>query len=150
MSSNSRKLFLLIYGLPLLLVFPIAFLGASVFRAGTISVEVIAKHPDGTELTCRIPAALVPIAVQLTPCEVLHEVRREIQREMPEALDIARAAVRELARCPDGVFLEVQDKEDFVTIEKKDAKLSVFVDTPDETVRLELPFHTVSSVLSAI
>jgi len=150
MSPASRKLFLLIYGLPALLVVPIAFVGSSVYRAGTISVDILEKHPGGTELGARIPAALVPVAIHLAPCHLLREARQEIDREAPWALAAARAAWKELSRCPDGILVDVQDETDIVTIEKRGAKLLVSVDTPDETVHLELPFHTVSSVLSAI
>jgi hypothetical protein len=148
MRSRPRTLFLILFGLPLLLVAPVAILGASVFRAGTIDFEVHERNGCSVEGT--VPAAVVPIALRFLPAEVLDDVRGEVRCEAPYALDVARAVVREISRCPDGVFVDVQGRDEIVSIEKREGKIRILVDTPDEVVRISVPLHTVSSLVAVI
>ena len=150
MNSQSRKLFLILFGAPLLLAIPVVLLGSSIFQAGTIEFEVHEKHPGGCSLEATIPAALVPVAMRLAPAQAMHEVRAEIDTEIGDCMKIARAVLKEISRCPDGVFVDVRTACEVVTVEKRNGRLEVTVDTPHELVRASVPLHTVASVLSAI
>jgi hypothetical protein len=150
MKSKSRSLFVILFGVPILFVLPVAMLGASVFHAGSIDIEVYEKYPNGSSIEATLPAAVIPIALRFIPNEVLEEVRCEVGAEAPYALDVVRAAIREISRCPDGVFVDVQSADEVVVIEKIDGKMQVLVDTPGEMVRISVPLHTVSSFVSVI
>jgi hypothetical protein len=42
------------------------------------------------------------------------------------------------------------DDTDIVTIEKRAGKLHIYVDTPEETVKIEVPLRVVRQTLSAL
>ena len=148
--KSGRMLWVILFGIPALLMVPVVLIGSSVFQAGTIEFEVVEKGPHGSSVSAIVPASVIPIALALTPNDLLDEVRCEVDGEAAYALEIAKVAWKELARCPDGVFVEVLDGEDYVTIEKRGGEMLVFVDTPSETVRLSVPLHTVTSLLTSI
>jgi hypothetical protein len=148
--ANGGKLFAILFGLPLLLIVPVALVGSSVLHAGSIECHVMDKTGHSTSLGVTVPAALVPVALHLAPEVVIDDVRCEMGPEARQGIEIARAALRELGRAPDGVLVEVRSSDEIVFIEKKDGAFHILVDTPQENVRVSVPIRTASSVLDAI
>jgi hypothetical protein len=150
MKRNDRVLFALLFGIPLLLVVPVALIGSSLsFEPGRIEVQVLDKHGGGS-VGVNAPALLVPLAMHLAPDVVIDDMRCELGEEGEQALAIARAAVRELARCPDGILVDVRTRDEVIFVEKKGRAFLVHVDTPGETVHATIPLSAIGSVLDAI
>ena len=113
--------------------------GALVYSAGAIRVEVLEKHEGGQHINLIIPAAIVPVALAFVPNEHL----QEITDEMREVLPLVRIAAEELARCPDGILVEVRDSNDHVLIQKRNGSLMVDVESRDEEVHVSFPLSMV-------
>jgi hypothetical protein len=150
MKSGSNRLLAILFGLPILLVLPIVLLGSSIHRSGVIELSILEKSHDGTSIEVRIPGAIVPVAMHLIPDVTIDGVRREMGPEAREAIGIARTALRSIGQAPDGVFVDVQTPDEIIRVEKRDGKIRVIVDTPDEAVRISVPLPVASSVLAAL
>lgn len=150
MKRNNRTLWVILLGIPALLVLPVAIVGSSLVTGGSIELQVYEKHDGGCHVGMTIPAGIVPIACRLVPNVVIDDVRLDLDDEARQALRIAEVVADELRGVPDGVFVDVIDGTDIVTIEKVDGNLKIFVDTPDETVRLSVPLGTVSHAIRAL
>lgn len=150
MKAKPRTLFAILFGIPILLLAPAWVIGSKLGHAGTIEFSVHEKGPDGCQISGSVPAILVPAAVRLTPDSVLEEVRHELRCELGDAAEMARAALEELSRCPDGILVDVRTPTEVVTIEKRDGHIRVDVDTPHEKVQAAVPLQTMRSFLSAI
>jgi len=150
MSAKPRTLFAILFGIPILVLAPIWLVASKIPGAGAIEFAVYEKGPHGCRVAGSVPAILVPAAMFLTPDSALDEIRCELPTEFGDAAKIARAALRELARCPDGVLVDVRTDTEVVTIEKRNGSLRVHVDTPDENVHAAVPLSALRSVVAAI
>ncbi|MBZ0266927.1 hypothetical protein K8I85_02125 [bacterium] len=150
MKSGSARLFAILFGLPLVLVVPVALLGASVFQAGTIDLEVLEKGEDGMSLGVTVPGALVPVAMRFIPECTIDDVRCEIGAEGRAAIRMAEAALQSLRGAPDGVYVDVRTQDEIVRVEKKGNRFHLYVDTPDECIRASVPSRVASQVLAAL
>ena len=112
MNSKPRTLFAILFGVPLLLLVPAWIVGSSVYQAGSIEFSVHEKGPHGCQVSGKVPAILVPAAMHFAPTCVIEDARREMECEIGDALEIVRAATRELARCPDGVIEAIESTMD--------------------------------------
>jgi hypothetical protein len=148
--KRSRTLWMILFGVPLLLVLPVVLIGSGTWNSGMIHVQVHEKSGHGTSFGAHVPAAIIPVALQFAPQEVWDELRAELGSEAPQALPIVRAALRDLSRCPDAVLVDVQSRDEMVSISKKHGAIEVYVDTPDEVIRVSVPLGSVGSVLSRI
>jgi len=150
MKRNDRVLFALLFGVPLLLVVPVALIGSSLsLDAGHIEVQVIDKNGGGS-VGVSAPALLVPLALRFAPDVIIDDMRCELGEDGKQAIAIARAAMRELSRCPDGILVDVRTRDEVIYVEKVGRTLRVHVDTPDETVHATIPLSTIGSVLDTI
>lgn len=146
MRTKTRTLFAIIFGLPLLLAIGLGFAGATLYHAGTFHLEVYEKHSDGASVGIHVPATAAHAVAFLLP----RVVEAQIPDEARQHLGVARAAMEALSRCPDGIFVDVESDQEIVLIEKRDGKILIHVDTPDEAVRASFPVRSVSSLLSVI
>jgi hypothetical protein len=138
-----------LFGVPILLLVP-AWILVSRIPQGAIEFAVQEKGPHGCSVTGSVPAILGPAAVHLASGSCMEEIRREIRCELGDAVEIVEAAIRELSRCPDGVLVDVRTATETVTVEKRDGRLWVDVDTPEENVRAVVPLEVVRSFVAAI
>lgn len=150
MKKQNRTLWAILFGLPALIVLPLALVGSKVLTAGSIDIDVVEKHGGGSTVGIHMPAAIVPVAVHLMPSFKVDDIRTEMGPEARDALRIAAAVIGELERVPDAVLVEVMDDTDIVTVEKRDGGLHIYVDSPDETVRVQVPLRAVRQTLSAL
>jgi hypothetical protein len=148
MTRKTRTLFAILFGVPLLLVLPLAFLGASILVAGDVEVHVAEKGECAETVDIRVPAALLPALVRLTPVGAVAKCHME--PEARRACRLATALLRALEDAPDGVYVDVRTRDEIVLVEKKDGALRVDVDTPEEVVHAAAPLRAVRSVLGAI
>ncbi len=150
MKKRSRGIWVVLFGLPLLLILPVARLGSAMVHTGTIDVRVTEKGEDGTSIGARIPAIVVPIAFHIAPDDILDEIRCEMGGEAAWTLDVVRAAVDELSGVPDCTLVEVRTPTEIVTVEIRSGKMEVQVDTPDEAITASVPLRSLSAFANAI
>ena len=149
MRAKPIALFAILFGAPIVLLVPVWIFGSSL-AFGSIEFDVREKGPNGCRVSGSVPAILVPAAVHLAPRCAMDDIRREIRAELGGGVEIIEAAFRELARCPDGVLVDVRTATEVVKVEKQNGRLRVHVDTPCETVRAVVPLDVVRSFVSAI
>jgi hypothetical protein len=148
MRPQSRTLFAIIFGLPIVVAAPIALVGSKLLTDGTVEVHVVEKGRNGGTVDVCVPASFVPIAVGLGSACRFEDCH--LDKEAREALRIADAAIGAMAGAPDGVLVDIRTPDEVVTIEKAGGVLRVHVDTPEEFVRASVPLNAVRSALSFI
>jgi len=148
--KSSRKLFGILFGLPLILIVPVALVGSSVYHAGVIEVDVREKGEYGSSIRLTVQGAVVPLALRFIPECHIDGVRCELGEDARMALELGEAAVRTLGQAPDGVYVDVRTRDEVITVEKRRGSFEVHVYTPDETVRLKIPVGVARNVLAAI
>jgi hypothetical protein len=116
--------------------------GVMTYNAGAVKVSVDENRPGGDHVHLFVPAVMVSPALRLIPEEELRKHAREIQPWLP-AIKIAS---RELAKCPDGILVEVIDTDEHVTITKQGGALVVDVKSADENVHVAVPLQMIHSV----
>lgn len=148
MRPQTRTLLAIVFGLPLLIILPIAFLGASVMCSGNVEVHVVEKGGAGETVDVCVPAALLPAVVRLTP--VCAFASCHLDRDARRGLRAASAMLDAMEDAPDGVYVDVRTRDEVVFVEKRNRVLRVEVDTPDEVVRVSAPLKAVRLVVRAI
>lgn len=140
---NSNPVLKIVAGLAVcgLLLFTLA--GAAFISAGTVYVSVEEKGSDGFSISIPVPVNLASTALSFIPEEELQEIREEIGPWMP----VVNAVLAELARCPDGPLVEVENDRETVSIVKQGGKLVIDVDNRDETVHLSVPIRGVEKLV---
>ncbi len=141
--NNTNPVLKVVAGLAIcgLLLFTLA--GAAFISVGTVYVSVQEKGSDGFNITIPLPVNLASIALSFIPEEDLEEIRAEIGPWMP----VIEVVLAELARCPDGPLVEVENARETVTIVKRGGKLVIDVDTRDETVHVSVPIRGVEKLV---
>lgn len=120
--------------------------GAFVYDMGAVRVSVQSKHPGGEHIRLIVPAVAAPIAMQFAP-------KRELQKAIEEAgpyLPAIKIALEELAKCPDGPFVQVTGPREKVNIAKQGDALVIDVDDEGETVHVSVPLKAVGVVISQL
>ena len=120
--------------------------GVYTFREGVIRVDVDEYHANGSHVHFFLPAAMVPMAVHLTPREHLRDAGEQLRPWLPTV----RAFTKELRRFPDADLVEVRDKESHVQIRMQHGKLQIDVDDPGEQVHIVCPLETIDDVTSEL
>jgi hypothetical protein len=124
-----------------LLLFTLA--GAAVISAGTVYVSVEEKGADGFSISIPLPVNLASAALSFIPEEELEDIRAEIGPWMP----VVEVVLEELARCPDGTLVEVEDDRETVSIVKRGGKLVIDVDNRHDRVHVSVPIRGVEKLV---
>jgi hypothetical protein len=141
--ARSRAQLALFWKTTLLVVASLAAIGALVVAGtGVIWVSVQEKQPGGTQLRLAVPAILVPVGLRLVPRDVWREQAAPAQPWMP----VVKAAADELKKCPDGTFVEVRSRSEYVNIAKRGGEMVVDVDDEDNVVHVAFPIYLLGSV----
>jgi hypothetical protein len=107
-------------------------------QAGTVRVSVHESGPDGSDVSLRMPAVLLNLAIAFCPTpHVLDDP------DAASALGVLEAVADELVSMPDAVLVDVREPGTTVRIEKRDGRLLVRVREPGERVDIEVPIGSV-------
>ena len=117
-----------------------------VYRAGMIVVNVSEKRPGGSKVHVIVPGILASLGMALVPHVELGKCSAHAAPFLP-ALD---AAARELVRCDDGLFVDVEAHDAHVTITKSNGSLLIDVDDADATLHLSVPLQALTAVTSVL
>ena len=146
MDQATRQPLLIVGAIVALGVILFGAIGAYVYQAGMVVVEVSECGPDGSDISIRIPGALINGMIQVVPSEVFHEAEEEIRYAGP----LIRAVCDKLSDLPDFVLVEVENRHDHVEIVKRGNKLIVDVESPGERVHIVVPFSVVKTAAKKI
>ena len=123
---------------------PVA-LGAVVAGTGVMVVDV--KQADGTRIVVPVPLLLAETAARCAPTRNAtaagdRQLAR-VQRYLPAAEEVLAA----VAQSPDFELVRVDDGDEHVRIDKVGDVLQVHVDSPRETVAVNVPFELARQAL---
>ena len=127
----------------LCVVTTIAVASVYVVRDGIVTVSVDEKTGDGAHFTLPVPGSAFRLAMFVADHALSEHdrraLRREIQngmRQVPTGVD---ALVRELRNCPDMTLVEIEGRDERVTIQKRGGTLTIRVDDSQANVRITVP-----------
>lgn len=124
--------------------------GAYAFHDGVVRLSVDEHQSFNkereTHLHLILPAALLPAAAHFVPEEQLRHAASEVRPYLPAI----RFATQELARLPDCDLVEVLEGQEHVQIRTRGGKLLVDVESPEETVHVAFPLHTLDQLAQQI
>jgi len=110
----------------------------------TADYAVVDVRDGGTRIVVPVPVFAVSFPMRFAPPEARYvEVPEIVRRYLP----LARRAVEVLQDARDAVLVTVEDGRESVRIEKVDDEIEIEVIDEDEEVRVQIPLHTVTSVL---
>jgi len=116
---------------------PVA-LGTVVAATGVMVVDV--KDSDGTHIVVPVPLLLAETAARFASTrKAAGAVDRELARARPY-LPVAEEVLAALVDGPDGELVRVDEGDEHVRIEKVGDMLQVRVESPRETVAVNVPF----------
>ncbi len=138
-----------IFGVALLSLLMVGF-GWSVIRAGVFEVTVQDAGPAGCDLNLIVPAAFVHTALKIVPDRIFEELRHELDHEIGDHWNMILAAAKELDEIPDGLLVEVSDRDEHVRVSKNNGHYHVEVTDGDDEISVVLPEGFVYRVLREI
>jgi hypothetical protein len=134
----------LILGAFVLSIAGVGFAAAAVYHAGSIAVDV---QDRDTDFRLAVPAAVVHLAVMLTPASMIREATREAEPYFPAIA----AGWQEFERTPDFVLVSVESPRETVRVEKRGDRILVLVEGQDGSrVNVAIPLRTVRALISKL
>jgi hypothetical protein len=122
--------------------------GTLAYSGGVVEVCVREKTKDGHHIHLPLPALAGPTALQFIPARHMHFGHDA--KDMAQWMPVVKLAAEELARCPDGLLVDVQSARETVHIAKDGAYLTIDVDDPRETVHVSFPIRIVGTMASQL
>lgn len=123
---------------------PVA-LGAVVAGTGVMVVDV--READGTHIVVPVPLLLAETAARFAPTQAAEAaVARELSRAR-RYLPVAEEVLAAVAESPDFELVRVDDGDEHVRITKAGDVLQVRVESPRETVDVNVPFDLARQAL---
>lgn len=126
----------------ILLSIPVLLVGA---LASSTCVVVDVRQAEGPHIIVPVPLVLARAALSFAPIEA----RRVEVPELEEYSDAAFELLRALREAPDGVFVEVDQDSEQVTITKNGDVLEVEVHGRNEDVEVTVPLSMAAEVLAS-
>jgi hypothetical protein len=126
------------------LAVPVALL-ATVASLGVVVVDVREGGPDGHRIMVPVPLVFAQAALAAAP--VVAEEELKVPEEAVEHIGIAREILEALAEAPDGILVEVVERDEHVVVRKEGDILVVRVQSDKEDVSVNVPLHLAMSAL---
>jgi hypothetical protein len=120
--------------------------GAYTFREGVIKVDVDEHRAGGSHVHFWVPAAAVPMAMQLVPKRHF----QDIPHEASECLPLLQVVTSELRHYPDTTFVDVRDGKDHVRVATVGTKIQIDVVNDEENVHVAVPLSTVNDIANQL
>ena len=141
--TRSRAQLALFWKTTLLVVASLATLGALVVAStGIIRFSIQEKQTGGTHLRLAVPAILIPVGLRLIPHDVWRSQAAQLQPWMP----VVKAAADALRKSPDGTYVEVRSRSEYVNVAKRAGEMVIDVDDGADAVHIAFPVYLAGSV----
>ncbi len=150
MKRKNRVALLFLGGILLLVGITAGALASAVMDKGTIEILIQEKGTDGNRISIQVPGALVSAALLCVPN---HLIRCEIEDDLDDLgkyLRLVSTVCDELAKLPDFVMVEVDERDEHVRITKEGSRLVVHVESDDESVFVALPLPVVEVAIAKL
>jgi hypothetical protein len=123
------------------------FIAAGLLALIQGGIATVYVHDEDVKVFLPVPMAAVDIAIAFAPDEELAELRRTLAPHR----DLIRAALAELAACPDAVLVDIQSPGESVLISKVGDEIRVRVEEYGSTeVDVRVPLRSVLRISSAL
>jgi hypothetical protein len=106
-----------------------------VYQDGMIDVAVHEKQPGGSSIHIVVPTALARLALAFVPTPRGIDTCPDARRYWPAV----EALLAGIAKAPDGILVQVDGRDEHVTVRKSGDRLVVDVDDRDAKVRVSIP-----------
>lgn len=116
--------------------------GAYTMREGVIRIDVDEHHSGGSHVHFWVPAAAVPMALELAPRRDLQRASRQAGQYMPTV----RALTKELEKFPEATFVEIEGPDQHVLLQTHQGKLQIDFHDTDNTVHIVCPLAVIEDV----
>jgi hypothetical protein len=125
----------------------IASVGIWFWQGGLLVVQVHERGPHASDIALKLPAAPLQAMLALVPDGCI-----ERNAEMTRVLPHLRSIPRDLARIPNCVLVEVEDRgsDETVRIAKEGRHLVIDVRSPEETVHVSVPIRFLGAALKRL
>jgi hypothetical protein len=120
----------------------LALVGAWVVHGGAVRVVVDEQKQGGHHAYLFLPAAFVPVVLELVPDQRLRVANAHVRPWLPAI----ETAGQELARLPDSDLVEVREPGQHVRIKTRGARLVIDFESPHERVHVSFPLWTMDRV----
>ena len=134
----------------LVLLMPIFAFATAVAATGTVTVSVRESGPDGVRLYIPVPALLVDLAVFAAPRFMPEDALAEARQEIAPYREGLAALAEEIEKCPPGVLVDVQTRDEHVRVTKGWRSFEITVDSDDADVRVSVPARLAGRVLDVL
>jgi hypothetical protein len=117
----------------------------AVYQAGFLILDVKDKAND-RHIFAPVPMFAVNLTMDLIPNYRLNQ----FSTKLPASVSLLQKAGMNLNDCPDGIFVEVESRHDYVRVEKRSGNILVRVNTPDQNVFIQVPIASTTRVISRL
>jgi hypothetical protein len=124
-----------------------AFAAVAVMQDGTITVDV--HEAGGSQVSLAVPASLVRALLSVAPVVSTPELEQAMDEVRPH-WPLVREASKCLARCPEGVLVEVCGRNEHVVVAKEGGDLVVRVRDGEDRVSVRVPASAVEDAVEAV
>jgi len=111
-------------------------------REGVIRIDIDEFRSAAPTFICGFRAAAVPMAMHLVP----DKHWRHASEQAREAMPILHAIVKELRKYPDATSSKLRIMISTSAFARREGKLQIDVDAPDEKVHVLCPLSTIEDV----
>ena len=127
----------------------ILFLGSGLLVAGTIAATGLVTvnvhdKTDGTHIYLPVPAVALYLGMDLLPLVMDDSDLAEMRRDVGDWGPFMAATLRGLADCPDGVLVDIRDREETVRIVKEGRSFEIRIRNHNESVDISVPARMLS------
>ena len=124
--------------------FAVFLVGSGLLVAGTIAatgVVTVNVHDksDGTHVYLPVPAVALYLGMDLLPLVMDDADLADMRRDLGDWGPFVAATLQGLADCPDGVLVDVRDRDETVRIVKEGRSFEIHVRSRDESVDISVP-----------
>lgn len=123
----------------------VTMFGVAIHQAGFIVIDVHDKA-NGKRVFAPVPMLFVNLALDMVPDQRLAALSTRLQGKD----EWVAAVSRELSECPDGTFVEIENREDHVSVAKKGGNILIDVNSQEEEVHLRFPIRSTAKAVARI
>lgn len=131
--------------------FAVLLLGSGLLIAGTIAATGLVTvnvhdKTEGTHVFLPVPAVALYLGLDLLPLVMDDADLADMRRDLGDWGPFVAATVQGLADCPDGVLVDVRDRDETVRIVKEGRSFEIHVRNRDESVDISVPARVFTKV----
>ena len=142
--SRGKKIFVgIAVGFVVFLVGSGLLVAGTIAATGLVTVNVHDKT-DGTHVFLPVPAVALYLGLDLLPLVMDDADLADMRRDLGDWGPFVAATLEGLADCPDGVLVDVRDRDEAVRIVKEGRSFEIHVRSRDESVDISVPARVFS------